>query len=53
MKCILCNGTGKRKMDNGNTGLCLRCLGSKEIDADELNDRRFYRNIKRAIRQES
>jgi hypothetical protein len=47
MKCIKCNGSGKRLMKTGNIGICLRCLGSREVDPQDLNDRKFYRNIKR------
>ncbi len=47
MICVKCNGSGKRALKNGNIGLCLRCLGAKEIGKDELNDQRFYRNMKK------
>lgn len=46
MKCPKCNGTGKRIMGTGNIAPCLKCLGKKEINEDDLNDRRFYRNTK-------
>ncbi len=47
MKCIKCNGSGKRKLSNGNIGLCLLCLGKKEVALAELNNQRFYRNMKK------
>jgi len=51
MKCIKCNGSGKRIMANENKGICLRCLGKGEVGLWELNDQQFYRNIKRKENQ--
>lgn len=46
IKCPKCNGRGIRIMETNNIGLCLKCLGKKEINENELNDERFYRNTK-------